>query len=49
MPGAAVDLADPNLAYVRPVGSVSSFEGVGRTGWWPRAARDCNRSTYAPN
>jgi hypothetical protein len=27
MPGAAVDLADPNLAYVRPVGSVSSFEG----------------------
>jgi hypothetical protein len=27
LPGAAVDLADPNLAYVRPVGSVASFEG----------------------
>ena len=40
MPGAAVDLADPNLAYVRPVGSVSSFEG--RWPDWlvaPRGAR----------
>jgi hypothetical protein len=40
MPGAAVDLADPNLAYVRPVGSVSSFQG--RWPDWlvaPRGAR----------
>jgi hypothetical protein len=40
LPGAAVDLADSNLAYVRPVGSVASFEG--RWPDWlvaPRGAR----------
>jgi hypothetical protein len=40
LPGAAVDLVDPNLAYVRPVGSVPSFQG--RWPDWlvaPRGAR----------
>jgi hypothetical protein len=27
LPGTAVDLVDPNLAYVRPVGAVGSFQG----------------------
>jgi len=40
LPGAAVDLVDPILAYVRPVGSVRSFQG--RWPDWlvaPRGAR----------
>src|SRR5262249_24674901 len=45
-PGAAVDLADPSLAYIRPVGSVSSFEGRGPD--WLVAPRSARLQPVAP-
>src|SRR5215831_17517223 len=46
LPGAAVDLADPNLAYVRPVGSVPSFQG--RWPDWLVAPRGARLPPVAP-
>jgi hypothetical protein len=47
LPGAAVDLAEPNLAYVRPVGSVRSFQG--RWPDWLVAARGARLPPVEPS